>query len=290
MTLIYAFFIFFFSFSLYQLYLHFSFAPQKSVIKNFNTISPKNKKTFNEYLILQSKNVAKKIKKDTLFLSTLNHQLYALSYDFNAKEFIIYNLFLSIIYVIICIPFCFIVPVFFPLLILFVLFFLFEKINEPKKTLIKKSNEIEIYIPSFVTSIAHRFKTNKNVGVILEEIVKNTKDKNILIDELNKTMADMKISAIDQALIRLKQRTNSTMLNETVNGLLAVYRGDAGDEYFSMLSEDYKNVGIKKMREIAARRPAKVKKYQLYIIIAFVIMLLTTIMIDFSNKIAILFS
>ena len=51
------------------------------------------------------------------------------------------------------------------------------------------------------------------------------------------------------------------MLSDIIKGLIAVIRGDNSTIYFQMLSHDFKQLEIQRLKQESVKRPGKIRKY-----------------------------
>ncbi len=89
-------------------------------------------------------------------------------------------------------------------------------------------------------------------------------------EELDITVADMKSSNYEYALTRLESRVGSSGLSNITRGLIAVLRGDDGKLYFEMLNHEMRKLEINQLKMEVLKRPAKIKKYTILLLIAFI--------------------
>ncbi len=140
---------------------------------------------------------------------------------------------------------------------------------------IKKKQEIEYELPRFCATINQEIKNTTDVIDILTRYAKGT-DKT-LKKELSITIADMKSSNYEAALVRLESRINLGALSNIVRGLIGVIRGDDMRTYFEMLSHDLDELELQRLETLALRQPEKIKKYQFLILAAMMVMYMAVI-------------
>ena len=75
--------------------------------------------------------------------------------------------------------------------------------------------------------------------------------------ELDIVCADMRSSSYEAALTRFEARLNSPQLSDVVRGLIGVLRGDDGAVYFQMLTHDFKQAELQRLKAKAAKNPAE---------------------------------
>lgn len=152
--------------------------------------------------------------------------------------------------------------------------FYFQTIQRPYDELEKRRSKIERELPRFCNNIEQELKIDKelktssfNVLNILENYQKNAGFA--LAHELSITIADMKSSNYESALVRMESRINSGMLSSIIAGLISVNRGDDSYFYFTNLTEELNETEINRLELEVKKRPSKIRKYLVLIMIAF---------------------
>jgi len=102
---------------------------------------------------------------------------------------------------------------------------------------------------------------SRDVLAILETYKKNT--VGIFKRELEITIADMKSGNLESALTRFETRIGSSMLSDVIRGLVGTIRGDNNIVYFQMLSHDFKQLELQRLKAEVMKTPAKIKKYSM---------------------------
>lgn len=167
------------------------------------------------------------------------------------------------------IPASLILPILVPLILIWVISSLFEDLKEADKIVKRKRDAIENELPRFVATIEQELHASRDVLSMLEGY-KASAGK-VFRSELEITIADMRSGSQEKALNRLETRIGSVMLSEVVRGLQAVIRGDNGVMHFTMLSHDFRQLEIQKLKMIAMKRPGKVKIFSYLILACFTI-------------------
>lgn len=138
-----------------------------------------------------------------------------------------------------------------------------------------RRNEIEYELPRFCATITQEIKNSRDVLGLLERYV-GVSGKGIK-QELEVTIADMKSSNYESALIRLESRMSIGAVSDIVRGLIGVIRGDDVVSYFEMLSHDMDAIELQRLEDEAGKQPHKIKKYQFFILVAMMLMYIVTI-------------
>ena len=170
----------------------------------------------------------------------------------------------------------------FPLLSVIVVFLsvmvYFKEINRADELLAKKRGVIETELPRFVSTIEQELKNSRDVLSIVENYKKNAGEQ--FSGELDVLVADMRSSSYEAALTRFEARLNSPMLSDVVRGLIGVLRGDDGAMYFQMLSHDFKQLELQRLKKEAQKIPPKIRVFSFVMLMCFLFMYLAIIVIE----------
>lgn len=161
--------------------------------------------------------------------------------------------------VVVAIPVSFIFPIIIPIALVVSVRTYFKEKSIADKKLTKEKENIEHELPRLTREIAQELKSTRDVLLILESYKDNAGKS--LKRELNITIADMKSGNYETALTRLETRIQSPMLSDVIRGLISVIRGDDALVYFQLLSHDFKALEIQRLKNEAAKRPGKIRKY-----------------------------
>jgi Flp pilus assembly protein TadB len=185
------------------------------------------------------------------------------------------------------IPALLIFPMVFPVVLFLAVAVYFKEIRSADETVRKRREDIEFELPRFVSTLSQELKANRNVLNILETYKQNAGKS--FKDELEITVADMKSGSYESALTRMEARLNSPSLSETIRGLIGVLRGDDGVVYFQMLSHDLKQLELQRLKTIAMKRPAKIRKYSFAMLFCFLMMYLSVMFVEIIETLGKLF-
>lgn len=179
----------------------------------------------------------------------------------------------------------------FPILSFVILFLAimvyFRESGSADQKMKRRRETIENELTRFVLTLEQELKGSRDVLRILQTYKKNAGA--VLRHELDITTADMLSGSHEAALTRFEARVGSAMLSDVVRGLLSVVRGDDGSVYFQMLAHDFKLLELQKLKLIAMKRPAKVRKYSLFMLGCFVLMYLAVMAVEFITAFTTLF-
>ncbi|WP_339192354.1 secretion protein F [Paenibacillus sp. FSL E2-0230] len=178
-------------------------------------------------------------------------------------------------------------PLLFPVFVFLAIAVFFKESRKADEIVRKKREKIEVELPRFVATIAQELKASRDVLRILEVYSKHSGSS--LEHELNMTIADMKSGNQETALLRLEARLGSSMLSDVVRGLLAVMRGDQGFVYFDMLTHDFKLMEIQRLKLAAMKRPGKIRKYSLWMLVCFMLMYAVILGMEIMKAVGTLF-
>lgn len=90
-------------------------------------------------------------------------------------------------------------------------------------------------------------------------------------------LADMRSSNYEAALTRFEARLNSPMLSDVVRGLIGVLRGDDSAVYFQMLSHDFKQMELQRLKAQAQKIPPKIRVFSFAMLMCFLLTYLAII-------------
>ena len=102
----------------------------------------------------------------------------------------------------------------------------------------------------------YRFVYKENAGEMFQK-------------ELDIVCADMRSSSYEAALTRFEARLNSPQLSDVVRGLIGVLRGDDGAVYFQMLTHDFKQAELQRLKAKAAKIPPKIRVFSFAMLLCF---------------------
>lgn len=185
------------------------------------------------------------------------------------------------------IPALFIFPIIVPVTVFLSVAVYFKEIKTAEDKVKNKREEIEYELPRFAATLTQELKASRDILSILESYKQNAGAS--MKRELEITVADMKSGSFEGALTRFETRLGSSALSEVVRGLISVLRGDDGVVYFQMLAHDLKQLELQRLKTIAAKQPAKIRKYSFAMLMCFVFMYLAVMGIQIMNTMGKLF-
>ncbi len=159
----------------------------------------------------------------------------------------------------------------FPLLALFLILLgvmvYYKEIRKADEMLREKREQIEGELYRFVSTITQELKNSRDVLSMLEHYKENAGAA--FRRELDIVCADMRSSSYEAALTRFEARLNSPQLSDVVRGLIGVLRGDDGAVYFQMLTHDFKQAELQRLKAKAAKIPPKIRVYSFAMLMCF---------------------
>ena len=185
------------------------------------------------------------------------------------------------------IPAVLILPLLAPVLLITAILVLFKELGSADEKLKKSKKAIEYEIPRFVNTLTQELHGSRDILAILETYKRNT--TGIFKRELEITIADMKSGNLESALTRFETRIGSSMLSDVTRGLIGTIRGDNNIVYFQMLSHDFKQLELQRLKAEVMKRPAKIKKYSMMMLGCFVMMYLVVMVLQIVESMGKLF-
>jgi len=271
----------FFSFGAYMVMADLLKIPTyqaSKAILNVSKHQKKKAKNFNVWIIDISTKLSKFIKinaykKRKMITSLKSAQINLSPETYIAKAFVKAGLILLSI-----IPALLILPIISPIILFLSIAVYFKEIGRAEEAVKKQKEEIEYELPRFASTLTQELKASRDVLSILETYKKSAGKS--MKRELEITVADMKSGSYEAALTRFETRLGSSSLSEVVRGLIGVIRGDNSVVYFQMLSHDLKQLELQRLKTIAAKQPAKIRKYSFAMLLCFIFMYLAVMGVE----------
>lgn len=173
------------------------------------------------------------------------------------------------------VPCLFLVPLLSPFVVILALLLYFKETGKADEQMKAKREKIEGELPRMVAAIEQELKASRNVIGMLERFRGNAGEA--LKGELDVLLADMRSSNYEAALTRFEARLNSPMLSDVVRGLIGVLRGDDSAVYFQMLSHDFKQMELQRLKNQARKIPPKIRVFSFVMLVCFLMTYLAVI-------------
>ena len=232
-------------------------------------------KTIEAGLMSAAVRLAKYIRLDEYKRSRMENVLNASGMNLTPEVFQAYAIVKAGVVMIGIVPCLFLMPVLSAFVILAAVLVYFKEIQKADEKLRAKRGAIEAELPRMVATIEQELKASRNVIGMLERFRGNAGDA--LTGELDILLADMRSSNYEAALTRFEARLNSPMLSDVVRGLIGVLRGDDSAVYFQMLSHDFKQMELQRLKAEAQKIPPKIRVFSFVMLVCFLLTYLAII-------------
>ena len=173
------------------------------------------------------------------------------------------------------IPCMLLFPLLSPVVMILAVLVYFKEVQKADEKLKEKREQMERELPRMVANIEQELKASRNVIGMLERLKGNAGPA--FTAELDILLADMRSSNYEAALTRFEARLNSPMLSDVVRGLIGVLRGDDSAVYFQMLSHDFKQIELQKLKAQAQKIPPKIRVFSFVMLVCFLLTYLAII-------------
>lgn len=173
------------------------------------------------------------------------------------------------------IPCMLLFPLLSPVVMILAVLVYFKEVQKADEKLKEKREQMERELPRMVANIEQELKASRNMIGMLERLKGNAGPA--FTAELDILLADMRSSNYEAALTRFEARLNSPMLSDVVRGLIGVLRGDDSAVYFQMLSHDFKQIELQKLKAQAQKIPPKIRVFSFVMLVCFLMTYLAII-------------
>lgn len=179
------------------------------------------------------------------------------------------------------------VPLLVPVVVVVAVMAYFKESGKADEKLKEKRGHIEGELPRFVATVEQELVNSRDILSIIESFKKNAGES--FGNELDVLAADMRSSSYEAALTRFEARLNSTMLSDVVRGLIGVLRGDNSIVYFQMLSHDFKQLELQRLKTEAQKIPPKIKVFSFLMLSCFLVTYMAIIVFEIIKSMAMMF-
>lgn len=162
-----------------------------------------------------------------------------------------------------------------------------KEIGKADEILKEKRERIEGELYRFVSTITQELKSSRDVLSMLEHYKENAGED--FRHELDVLCADMRSSGYEAALTRFEGRLNSPQLSDVVRGLIGVLRGDDGAIYFQMLTHDFKQLELQRLKAKAAKVPPKIRIFSFAMLMCYLATFFVIIIYEIIHSMASMF-
>lgn len=235
----------------------------------------KTAKNIETYLMTVAVRVAKYNQMDEYKRSRMNNVLKASGINLTPEVYQAYAFVKSGAILLGIIPCLFLLPLLSPVVVVLAVMIYFKESQKADEWLKVKRDEVEGELPRLVATIEQELKASRNVIGMMERFKENAGPA--LTGELDILLADMRSSNYEAALTRFEARLNSPMLSDVVRGLIGVLRGDDSAVYFQMLSHDFKQLELQRLKSRAQKIPPKIRIFSFAMLMCFLLTYLAII-------------
>ena len=231
--------------------------------------------------------VAKFVPMDVYKKNRLSATLSAAGIKMTPECYIAYAILKAGLVMLAVIPCLLVLPLLSVVVVLLAIMVFFKESRKAEERLKVKRDEIESELPRFVATIEQELKASRDVLTMLENYKKNAGE--LFASELNITCADMRSGGYEAALMRLEARLNSPQLSDVVRGLISIIRGDNGIMYFQMLSHDFKQSELRKLKAQAQKIPPKIRIFSFVLLVCFLATYLIIMAMQIIDSLGVMF-
>ena len=185
------------------------------------------------------------------------------------------------------VPMAFLMPLLSPVLVGLAVALWFSTYYAAFEFVRKRRKLIEAEIPRFALSIGQNLENDRDVLKMLTSY-RRVAGRDFAA-ELDQTIADMKTGNYENALLRFETRIGSPMLSDVVRGLIGVLRGDDQRMYFKMICFDMRQIEQNNLKKEAAKRPRKIQRYSMMMLICIMIIYLVVLCTEVINSLGVFF-
>lgn len=231
--------------------------------------------------------LAKLIRMNEYKRARLESTLRAAGIDYIPEEYEAHALLKAGLFLIPMVPFFFIFPLANIALVIAMVLVYVKEIGKADEILKEKRERIEGELYRFVSTITQELKSSRDVLSMLEHYKENAGED--FRNELDILCADMRSSGYEAALTRFEGRLNSPQLSDVVRGLIGVLRGDDGAVYFQMLTHDFKQLELQRLKAKAAKIPPKIRIFSFAMLMCYLGTFFVIILYEIIHSMATMF-
>lgn len=217
----------------------------------------------------------------------LERDLKAANEELTPERFVANAIVKAVLILLFAIPAYFMFPVIAAAIVIMAILILVKELNSLDEKIRIRREEIEYDLPHFVSTIEKTLKYNRDVLSILETYEENANPA--LKRELGITIADMKTGNYESALTRFESRINSSMVSDTVRGLISVIRGDNTDFYWAALAVKFSDVQRQMLKDKAVKIPGKINKLSMVLLFCFILLYFVVLGLSMTDELGLMF-
>lgn len=235
-----------------------------------------------------SDNLSKYLRVNEFRRMKMERDLKSASDNRTPEKFIADAIVKSVPIFLLAIPALFIMPVFMVLVVILGVAILIKELTSIQEKIKERREQIEYELPHFISTIEKTLKYNRDVLSIMENYRENASD--VMKEELDITIADMKTGNYESALTRFESRMGSSMVSDTVRGLISVIRGDDTDFYWAALSVKFSDIQRQNLKNKAVKIPGKINKLSMVLLFCFILIYFVVFGSTMVGEMGLLFS
>ena len=235
-------------------------------------------KTLETYLLSVAVRIAKHVPMDEYKRNRMQNILKAAGMNMTPEVYQAYAFVKAGAALLLAVPCLLFFPLLAPVALFLSIMVYFKESRRADEKLAAKRESVERDLPRFVATIEQDLKSSRDVLAMIENFKKNAGAA--LAGELDILAADMRSSSYEAALTRFEARLNSPMLSDVVRGLIGVLRGDDSALYFQMLSHDFKQIELQRLKKEAQKIPPKIRVLSFMMLLCFLFTYLAVIVLE----------
>lgn len=143
----------------------------------------------------------------------------------------------------------------------------FRESGRPEEILRERREKVEGELYRFASTLTQELKSSRDVLSMLERYKRNAGED--FRRELDVLCADMRSGSWEAALTRFEARLASPQVSDVTRGLIGVLRGDDGAVYFQMLTRDFKEEELRRLKAKAAKIPPKIRIFSFVMLLCY---------------------
>lgn len=245
---------------------------------NIGRREKKAAKTLEAYLLSVAVRIAKHVPMDEYKRNRMRNILKAAGMNMTPEVYQAYAFVKAGAALLLAVPCLLFFPLLAPVALFLSIMVYFKESRRADEKLAAKRESVERDLPRFVATIEQDLKSSRDVLAMIENFKKNAGAA--LAGELDILAADMRSSSYEAALTRFEARLNSPMLSDVVRGLIGALRGDDSVLYFQMLSHDFRQLELQRLKKEAQNIPPKIRVFSFMMLLCFLFTYLAVITLE----------
>lgn len=253
------------------------------VIASLNKGTNKKVKSLESILLMFANKLSDIVVMDDYKRRRLKEELEGANISMTPEAYVAYAWLCAVLVAALAIPFIFIFPYICPVFIAFAVIIYFKKRKSADSIISEKREAVEKELLRFVSTIGQELKRTNDLIGILESYA--TTAMPFFKRELEILTVDMRTGNPRVALQRFEAKLNSSKINQVVKGFHIVLEGNDSQSYWENLSDSLIDQERQRLKKIAIKRPAKVRKYSAIILILIIATYLIIMGMDIMSSI-----